>query len=219
VSRLSADERVPGGLGVAECAEIAGRLQDAGLIEFRLAGAGPLRLPRRLDLDRPSPARSRGGDRRAGGGDPGGSCRGPRSSPPPDWSIWPPPERLVAAGTADLVGMTRALIADPELIAKTVGGRAAEVVECVGCNQACIAITTPGSDPAARSTPATGRERTLGAHRRPSEADATATAAATGASPTPARGRRGAGDRRRPAGASAALEAASAGDARHADRA
>ncbi len=28
-------------------------------------------------------------------------------------------ERLVAGGTADAVGMTRALIADPELVAKT----------------------------------------------------------------------------------------------------
>ena len=43
-------------------------------------------------------------------------------------------ERLVAAGTADLVGMTRALLADPELIAKTVGDH--------------IEVTTPGGSKA-----------------------------------------------------------------------
>jgi hypothetical protein len=103
-------------------------------------------------------------------------------------------ERLVADGTADLVGMTRALIADPELIAKSTSGRAAEVVECVGCNQSCIGHYHAGVPIGCAVNPRTGRERSF----------------APGA-PSPA-GRRvlviGAG----PAGAAAAIEAAGTGN-------
>ena len=38
---------------------------------------------------------------------------------------------------ADLVGMARALIADPDLPRKVLGGRAAEVRPCVACNEDC----------------------------------------------------------------------------------
>ena len=47
-------------------------------------------------------------------------------------------ESLVAAGKADLVGMTRAHIADPDLVRKTRSGRASEVRPCIGCNQGCV---------------------------------------------------------------------------------
>ncbi|HEX7442858.1 MAG TPA: mycofactocin system FadH/OYE family oxidoreductase 1, partial [Acidimicrobiales bacterium] len=46
-------------------------------------------------------------------------------------------EGALADGTADLVEMTRALIADPALVAKVRDGRAAEVRPCILCNQAC----------------------------------------------------------------------------------
>lgn len=45
---------------------------------------------------------------------------------------------LLADGTADLVGMTRAHIADPHLLAKVRDGRADEVRSCLACNQGCI---------------------------------------------------------------------------------
>ena len=43
-------------------------------------------------------------------------------------------------GGADMVGMARALIADPDLPAKVVSGRAAEVRPCVACNEDCRAF-------------------------------------------------------------------------------
>jgi mycofactocin system FadH/OYE family oxidoreductase 1 len=46
-------------------------------------------------------------------------------------------EGALADGTADLVEMTRAQIADPGLVAKVRDGRAAEVRPCILCNQAC----------------------------------------------------------------------------------
>lgn len=52
-------------------------------------------------------------------------------------------ERLLADGVADLIGMTRALLADPELPAKTRAGRTAEVRPCIGCNT-CIGRVVQG---------------------------------------------------------------------------
>jgi 2,4-dienoyl-CoA reductase-like NADH-dependent reductase (Old Yellow Enzyme family)/thioredoxin reductase len=47
-------------------------------------------------------------------------------------------EQIVAEGIADLVGMTRAHIADPDIVRKTLAGRSAEIRPCIGCNQGCV---------------------------------------------------------------------------------
>ena len=47
-------------------------------------------------------------------------------------------DTLIGAGKADLVGMTRAHIADPDLVRKTRSGRTGEVRPCIGCNQGCV---------------------------------------------------------------------------------
>jgi 2,4-dienoyl-CoA reductase-like NADH-dependent reductase (Old Yellow Enzyme family) len=47
-------------------------------------------------------------------------------------------DEVIRAGLADLVGMTRAHIADPDLVAKTRAGRAHEVRPCIACNQGCV---------------------------------------------------------------------------------
>ena len=47
-------------------------------------------------------------------------------------------EHALAEGSCDLVGMTRAQIADPELVRKAAIGKAADIRECVGLN-VCIA--------------------------------------------------------------------------------
>lgn len=44
-------------------------------------------------------------------------------------------EQVVASGQADMVGMCRALIADPELPVKAMTGRREEIVRCIGCNR------------------------------------------------------------------------------------
>lgn len=72
--------------------------------------------------------------------------------------------RIVASGAADAVGMTRALITDPELPTKARTGRAAEIRRCIGC-QACIAHYHAGEAIRCAITPRTGRERTWRAPR------------------------------------------------------
>jgi NADPH-dependent 2,4-dienoyl-CoA reductase/sulfur reductase-like enzyme len=69
-------------------------------------------------------------------------------------------ERVVAAGAVAAVGMTRALITDPELPAKARSGRVDEIARCIGCN-ACIAHYHAGTPIACAVNPRTGRERTL----------------------------------------------------------
>jgi hypothetical protein len=46
-------------------------------------------------------------------------------------------EAALAAGGADLVGMVRATIADPEIVSKSAAGREASVRPCIACNQSC----------------------------------------------------------------------------------
>jgi 2,4-dienoyl-CoA reductase-like NADH-dependent reductase (Old Yellow Enzyme family) len=47
-------------------------------------------------------------------------------------------EKVIASGLADMVSMVRALLADPELIVKSLDGREREVRPCIGCNEACV---------------------------------------------------------------------------------
>ncbi len=47
-------------------------------------------------------------------------------------------ERILADGAADLVSMLRALLADPELVAKSLDGREHEVRPFIGCNEGCV---------------------------------------------------------------------------------
>ena len=64
-------------------------------------------------------------------------------------------DALVASGAADAFGMTRALIADPDLPAKARAGQRA--IRCIGC-QACIAHYHAGEAIRCAINPRTGRE-------------------------------------------------------------
>jgi 2,4-dienoyl-CoA reductase-like NADH-dependent reductase (Old Yellow Enzyme family)/thioredoxin reductase len=66
-------------------------------------------------------------------------------------------DRLLADGRAEAVGMTRALITDPDMPAKARSGRLDELVRCVGCN-ACIAHYHGGTPIRCAVNPVTGRE-------------------------------------------------------------
>jgi len=47
-------------------------------------------------------------------------------------------DQVISRGEADLVGMTRAHIADPAIVRKTVAGFPEQVRPCIGCNQGCL---------------------------------------------------------------------------------
>ncbi len=47
-------------------------------------------------------------------------------------------DQVIRQGQADLVGMTRATLADPDLVAKTRRGDSDRVRPCIACNQGCV---------------------------------------------------------------------------------
>ena len=47
-------------------------------------------------------------------------------------------DQAIRMGQADLVGMTRATIADPDLVRKTQAGDVSRVRPCIACNQGCV---------------------------------------------------------------------------------
>ena len=66
-------------------------------------------------------------------------------------------ETVVAGKSADLVGMTRALICDPDMPAKAEAGLTDDIRYCVGCNQACIGHGKKGGFVTCIQRPETGR--------------------------------------------------------------
>jgi 2,4-dienoyl-CoA reductase-like NADH-dependent reductase (Old Yellow Enzyme family) len=162
--RLSADELTPGGLDTAAAGEIAARLHRAGLVDFISLVLGNSAHPAASTWIAPPPPVPANVIT-----DPAAAIRAavPGATLLATTRVveLAAAERLIADGTADLVGMTRALIADPELITKTTGGRGEEVIECVGCNQSCIGHYHAGVPIGCAVNARTGRERTLGRPR------------------------------------------------------
>jgi len=163
-ARISGDERTPGGLTASDMAAIARALAGSGLVDFlSIIGGGahtyPLQaavvpnmsfahgvfLPLAALVKQAVPAlpvlhASRIVD--------------PRHA-----------ERIVAAGQVDVVGMTRALIADPDLPRKAREGRLDDIRTCVGANEGCIDRIYQGKAVTCVQNPAAGRELELGEAR------------------------------------------------------
>ncbi len=68
-------------------------------------------------------------------------------------------EAAIAAGLTDMVGMTRAQIADPHLVRKAQSGERS--IPCIGCNVGCIGHYHAGLPIACVMNQATGRETSL----------------------------------------------------------
>jgi len=47
-------------------------------------------------------------------------------------------EQVLEAGDADIISMARPMLADPEFVNKSRGGRSDEINTCIACNQACL---------------------------------------------------------------------------------
>ena len=71
-------------------------------------------------------------------------------------------EQIIGAGQADMCGMTRAMISDPEMPAKAAAGRLDDIRACIGCNQACIGHMQLGYSISCIQHPETGRELRYG---------------------------------------------------------
>lgn len=67
-------------------------------------------------------------------------------------------EDVLASGQADIIGMTRAMIADPKMPMKAREGRAEDIRACIACNQACIGHMHLGYPISCIQHPESGRE-------------------------------------------------------------
>lgn len=178
--RLAADERSWDGFGPESCAEIAGELAERTRLDFVSATMGDSSTYEGSVWIVPPPP------------EPEDAVAEPaalmRRALPADVSLVATTrvvdlahaEEIAATGVCDAIGMTRALIADPDLMRKAAQGRADEVIACIGCNQGCIGHYHAGLPIACVVNPRTGRERT--APRRPRRARF-ASAAVVGAGP------------------------------------
>jgi 2,4-dienoyl-CoA reductase-like NADH-dependent reductase (Old Yellow Enzyme family) len=134
--RVSASERLPGGIDVDETKHLVVALEASGLVDFvdvslghlwsypSIIGAMHEPAGYQLETSRPITAVCRTATIVAG------RVASLRLA-----------AQLVEDGTADLVSLLRATIADPDLVVKTTTGRAAQVRPCIACNECFRAVT------------------------------------------------------------------------------
>lgn len=71
-------------------------------------------------------------------------------------------EKILADGLADMVGMTRAALCDPEFPQKAREGRLDDIRRCIACNQGCFKRIFKAQPITCIQNPAAGKERELG---------------------------------------------------------
>ena len=161
--RLCADEMIPGGLTLEDAKQVAQRLQTTGHLDyFNLTLAtfynlylvgGPMHLPLgytvplaagiKEAVELPVFATGRIND--------------PALA-----------ERVLADGQADMIGVVRGQIADPDWARKTREGRTEEIRYCIACNQNCYGRVGLNKTIGCVQNPAVGAEATEGErHLRP----------------------------------------------------
>ena len=70
-------------------------------------------------------------------------------------------EQVLLDGHADIISMARPMLADPDLILKTLEGREDEINTCIACNQACLDHTFTGQEVSCLVNPSACHETVL----------------------------------------------------------
>lgn len=156
--RLCGDELIEGGLTLDEIVEVARRLEATGQVDYLNTSIGTatqslflvegsMHVPPGYSLFISSALR-RAVDLPVIGV---GRIKDPVQA-----------EQILADGHADLVGMVRAQIADPEFARKSREGRVEEIRLCLSCNQECIGKMGLNRLLGCIENPAAGHEASLG---------------------------------------------------------
>ena len=157
--RLCADELIPGGLNLDDAKQIAQRLQTTGHLDFfnltlatfynlYLVG-GPMHLP--LGYTVPLAA----------------GIKQVATLPVFATGRINDPalaERVLAEGQADMIGVVRGQIADPDFARKARDGRTEEIRYCIACNQNCYGRVGLNKNIGCVQNPSVGLEDTEGEH-------------------------------------------------------
>ena len=156
--RMSGSEMLEGGLAPEESLEIAVRHAESGLIDFvNVVGAD---ATTDLGISKLIPTM---GQRTAPYTELARAIRAAIKLPVFHATRITDPStarHVLEQGCADMVGMTRAHIADPHIIAKVMRGEEDRIRPCVGAGY-CIDRIYVGGDALCVHNPATGRERTM----------------------------------------------------------
>jgi 2,4-dienoyl-CoA reductase-like NADH-dependent reductase (Old Yellow Enzyme family)/thioredoxin reductase len=156
--RYTADERLPGGTGKAEGIEIAKRLKQSGLIDFLNVIRGHIDTDAGLTDVIPiqgmasSPHLDFAGEIRAAADFP--TFHAARIQ---DVAT---ARHAIASGKVDMVGMTRAHLADPHIVRKIIAKREEDIRPCVGANY-CLDRIYQGGAAHCIHNAATGRELSM----------------------------------------------------------
>jgi hypothetical protein len=156
--RYTADEEEKGGIGVADGLEMAHRFKASGLVDFLNIIRGRIHTDAALTGVIPLQ-----GMRSAPHLDFAGMIRSQVGMPTfhaariPDVAT---ARHAIATGQLDMVGMTRAHMADPHIVAKIVEGREQDIRPCVGATY-CLDRIYQGGMALCIHNPATGREETM----------------------------------------------------------
>jgi 2,4-dienoyl-CoA reductase-like NADH-dependent reductase (Old Yellow Enzyme family)/thioredoxin reductase len=155
--RYTADEAMPGGIDKAEGLEITRRLKESGLVDFLNVIRGHIETDAAMTDVIPVQ-----GMRSAPHLDFAGEIRAATNFPTfhaakiQDVAT---ARHAIASGKLDMVGMTRAHVADPHIVAKIMRGEEDRIRPCVGANY-CLDRIYQGGMALCLHNPATGREQT-----------------------------------------------------------
>ena len=156
--RYTADETVPGGTTVADGLEMARRFKASGMVDFLNIIRGQIQTDAAMTDVIPvqgmasAPHLDFAGMIRAEVGMP--TFHAARIA---DVAT---ARHAIASGKLDMVGMTRAHMADPHIVRKIVEGREADIRPCVGATY-CLDRIYQAGEALCIHNPATGRELTM----------------------------------------------------------
>jgi len=156
--RYTADEDIDGGISVEEGIEISRRLKSSGMVDFLNVIRGHIETDAGLTDVIPVQ-----GMKSAPHLDFAGQVRKATGMPTfhaariPDVAT---ARHAIASGLLDMVGMTRAHMADPHIVRKIVEGREDDIRPCVGATY-CLDRIYQAGDALCMHNAATGRELTM----------------------------------------------------------
>ena len=151
------DELTPGGINAEECAEVVRQLESEGLIDF-VNGAQSTYFA--LENILPAMDKPMGSLLPSAATMVAAASNLPRLITPGRVRTLEEADQIIRDGTADMVSMVRAMIADPDLVRKTREGRAEQVRPCISCNQGCVAAAAAGYPVGCTVNPVIGMEAT-----------------------------------------------------------